>query len=269
MIEKVSVIIPTYNREKTILRAIHSVLNQTYTNLEVLVIDDGSTDGTAALVNSIEDERLKYVVLEQNGGPSNARNVGVQMAEGEWIAFQDSDDCWHENKLEKQIEYVEKNPQYSLIYCMSMNYFLNGNTLVVPPAPLPDVMEGNMLHTLLERNVVDTPTMFMKRECFLTVGGFDVTYKALEDWEFMVRFAKAYEIGFIPKVLMDSYMLNDGVSSNLGAYYEGRCKMLGQYKAEMMQEGVLESVMMDILERAQAAGILDSVKKMMMLYLSQ
>ena len=150
-----------------------------------------------------------------------------------------------------------------------MNYFLNGSTLVVPPAPLPDVMEGRMLHTLLQRNVVDTPTMFMKRECFLTVGGFDVTYKALEDWEFMIRFAKAYEIGFIPKVLMDSYMLNDGVSSNLGSYYEGRCKMLGQYKNDMIQEGVLERVMQDILERAEMSGRLDIVKKKMMLHLTQ
>lgn len=265
--EKVSIIIPTYNREKTILRAVQSVLEQTYTNLEVLIIDDGSTDGTADIINNIKDDRIKYIVLEQNGGPSNARNVGVQIAEGEWIAFQDSDDCWHKNKLEKQIEYIERNPQYSLIYCMSMNYFLNGNTLIVPPAPLPDVMEGKMLHTLLQRNVVDTPTMFMKRECFLTVGGFDVRYKALEDWEFMIRFAKAYEIGYIPEVLMDSYMLNDGVSSNLGAYYEGRCKMLGQYKTEMTQEGVFENVMQDILERAQGAGILDFVKKMMMIYL--
>ncbi len=269
MMEKVSVIIPTYNREKTIFRAVQSVLEQTYTNLEVLVIDDGSTDGTAAIVNGIKDDRVKYVALEQNGGPSKARNVGVEMAEGEWIAFQDSDDCWHKNKLESQIEYVEDNPQYSLVYCMSMTWFQNGKTIVVPPSPLPDVMEGKMLHTLLQRNVIDTPTMFIKRECFLNVGGFDVTYKALEDWEFMIRFAKVYEIGYIPEILMDSYMLGDGVSSNLGAYYEGRCKMLGQYRTEMIQEGVLEQVMQEILERAQNAGILDFVKKMMMLYLSK
>lgn len=269
MIEKVSVVIPTYNREKTILRAVRSVLDQTYTNLEVLVIDDGSTDGTANIVNSIQDDRVKYVIMEQNGGPSMARNAGVQMAEGEWIAFLDSDDCWHKNKLEIQIKYIKDNPQYSLVYCMSMNYFQSGAALVVPVEPLPAVMEGKMLPTLLQRNVVDTPTMFMNRECFLNIGGFDVTYKALEDWEFMIRFAKAYEIGYIPEVLMDSYMLNDGVSSNVGAYFEGRCKILSQYRTEMMQGGILESVMRDILQKAQAEGILETVKKMMMLYLSK
>lgn len=267
--EKVSVIIPTYNREKTILRALQSVLDQTYSNLEVLVIDDGSTDGTANIVKGIGDDRLKYIVLEKNGGPSNARNIGVQMAEGEWIAFQDSDDCWHKNKIEKQIAYINNNPEYALIYCMSMNYFQNGETMIVPPQPLPPIMEGKMLSTLLKRNVIDTPTMLMRKQCFLTVGGFDVTYKALEDWEFMIRFAKKYEIGYVSEILMDSYMLDDGVSSNVGAYYEARCKMLAEYKIEMMQEGVFERVMQDILVRAQQADVLDFVKKIMMMYLSK
>jgi len=269
MIEKVSVIIPTYNREKTILRALQSVLDQTYTNLEVLIIDDGSTDGTADIIKNVEDTRVKYIALEKNGGPSNARNVGVQMAEGEWIAFQDSDDCWHKDKLERQISYHNVHPGYSLIYCMSHVYFQGGREGIVPQEPLPAIMEGKMTHTLLQRNVIDTPTMFIKRECFLSVGGFDVTYKALEDWEFALRFSKQYEIGYLPEILMDSYMLDGGVSANLGAFYEARCKMLGQYKAEMIQEGVFDAVMRDILLRAQNMGLLDTVKKMMMLYLSR
>lgn len=267
--EKVSVIIPTYNREKTILRAVQSVLDQTYTNIEVLIIDDGSTDGTADIVKGVVDGRVKYILLPQNGGPSNARNAGVQMAEGEWIAFQDSDDCWHRDKIEKQIEYLNNNPQYSLIYCMSHVHFKDGRDGIVPQEPLPAIMEGKMTHTLLQRNVIDTPTMFIKRECFLAVGGFDVTYKALEDWEFALRFSKEYEIGYLPEILMESYMLDGGVSTNLGAFYEARCKMLEQYKADMIQEGVLENVMQDILVRAQNMGLLDTVKKMMMLYLSR
>jgi len=103
----------------------------------------------------------------------------------------------------------------------------------------------------------------------LNVGGFDTAYKALEDWEFVIRFAKEYEIGYIPEVLMDSYMLNDGVSSNIGAYYEGRCRMLGQYKEDMIREGILEQIMQDILVHAQTDGVLEGVKKMMMLYLSR
>lgn len=267
--EKVSVIIPTYNREKTILRAVESVLNQTYTNLEVLIIDDGSTDGTADVVNGIEDERIKYVVLEENGGPSNARNVGVQMAEGEWIAFQDSDDCWHNDKLEVQMAYAEKHPEYSMIYSSYNAIMHGGEQKLIPIKPWPDVMEGYMLCTLLERNVIGAPTVVMKRVAFMGSGGFDTSYQALEDWEFVIRFAKVYEIGYVPEILMDCYMLSDGVSSNVGAYFEARCEMLSRYKSEMMQAGVLESVMQDILQRAQAEGILDAVKKMMMLYLTK
>ena len=87
--ESVNVVIPTFNREKTIRRAIESVLNQTYTNLEILVIDDGSSDGTKEEVDKIA---VRYVPLEKNGGASNARNQGAKLASGKWIAFQDSDD---------------------------------------------------------------------------------------------------------------------------------------------------------------------------------
>lgn len=266
---KISVIIPTYNREKTILRALQSVLDQTYSSLEVLVIDDCSTDSTADIVKSVSDERVRYIALEKNGGPSNARNVGVQMVSGEWIAFQDSDDCWHKNKLEMQMAYAKEYSEFAMVYCMSMNYFQDGRALVIPHEPLPDIMEGSMMYTLLQRNVIDTPTMLIKRECFLEAGGFDVTYRALEDWEFVLRFSKNNRIGFCSQVLMDSYMLNDGVSSNVGAYFEARCKMLGQYRTEMIQEGILESVMQDILVRAQQGGVLEIVKKLMMLYLSR
>ena len=189
------------------------------------------------------------------------------MASGEWIAFQDSDDCWYKDKLEAQMAYAKEHPEFSMVYCMSMNHFQDGRELVIPHKPLPDIMEGNIMHTLLQRNVIDTPTMFIKRESFLELGGFDITYRALEDWEFVLRFSKIYKIGFCPQVLMDSYMLNDGVSSNAGAYYEARCKMIGQYKEVMMQEGVLETIMQDVLKRAYETGVAETVKKMMMLYL--
>ena len=267
MKEKVSVIIPTYNRETTILRAVQSVLDQTYSNLEVLVIDDGSTDGTAEIVNGIVDERVKYIVLEKNGGPSNARNVGVQMAEGEWIAFQDSDDCWHKDKLEAQMAYAGEHPEYAMIYCMYNAILESGEQIIVPPKPWINPMEGNMVKTLLQRNMIGAPTVVAKRDAFLKINGFDTSYKALEDWDFAIRFANDYEIGFVPEALIDCYVSNSGVSSNTGAYYEARCKMLGYHKNLMIREGILETVMQDILMRAQSAGVADVVKKMMMMYL--
>ena len=106
----VSVIIPTYNRGPLIGRAIASVLNQTYKDIEVLVIDDASTDYTETVVDSIKDERLHYYKLEKNGGACRARNVGISKAQGEYIAFLDSDDEWMSNKIELQYKFAkEKN----------------------------------------------------------------------------------------------------------------------------------------------------------------
>ncbi len=267
--KKVSVIIPTYNREKTIMRAVQSVLNQTYTNLEVLIIDDGSTDGTADIVREIQDDRVQYIVLEKNGGASNARNEGVKRATGEWIAFQDSDDSWRPDKLEKQMSYAGAHPEYAMVYGRIAVYLEHGEIIETPCPPWPEIMEGDMLKTLLARNVIGAPVILVKRESFLAIGGFDITYKALEDWEFVIRFSKAYGIGFLPEILMDSYMLSGGISSHVGAYYESRCKMLAQYKTEMQQLGVFETTMEDILFRAQETGILETVTKIMMAYLTQ
>ena len=100
--EKISIIIPTYNRGYTILKSIKSVLNQTYKNFEILIIDDGSNDNTKDLILNLEDSRIKYIKLKNNKGASFARNIGIQKASGKYISFLDSDDIYRQDKLEKQ-----------------------------------------------------------------------------------------------------------------------------------------------------------------------
>lgn len=104
----ISIIIPTFNREHLIQKAVESVLDQSYTDIEVIVIDDGSTDNTEEKVRLIEDERVRYLKLNNNGGACRARNKGAEIARGEYLAFQDSDDIWHKDKLEKQIRFLEQ-----------------------------------------------------------------------------------------------------------------------------------------------------------------
>ena len=106
--EKVSIIIPTYNREKSISKSIKSVLNQTYNDLEVIVVDDGSTDNTEKIIKGIKDTRIKYIKLDKNKGACYARNVGIKKATGKYIAFNDSDDIFHKTKIEKQVMYLKK-----------------------------------------------------------------------------------------------------------------------------------------------------------------
>ncbi len=264
--DKITVIIPTYNRSGTILRAVESVLQQTYSNLEILVIDDGSTDTTEEVVRSIQDDRLEYIKLEKNQGVANARNLGAQMATGEWIAFQDSDDCWHEDKLERQMEYALKHQECNMIYSRYLAKLSDGREVLSPAEPLPQVMEGAMLNTLLERNVIGAPTMLIKRDAYIKCGGFDVIYESLEDWDFAIRFAKENMIGFVNEPLMDVYMLSDGVSSRVGEYFESRCRMLATYRAEMIEVGVFDNVTMDILNRAKNMNVLEQVYQLMMFY---
>ena len=113
---KVSVIIPTYNRTEELKRSIQSVLNQTYENYDVIVVDDASTVDISQIVGGFEDDRLIYHRLSDNKGAAGARNEGVKIADGDLIAFQDSDDEWLSDKLAKQVEYLTEKPDFGMVY---------------------------------------------------------------------------------------------------------------------------------------------------------
>lgn len=264
--EKVSVIIPTYNRGDKILKSINSVLNQTYSDLELLVVDDGSVDETEAVMQTITDDRVRYIKLQKNSGASNARNVGVEYATGEWIAFEDSDDLWKEDKLEKQMDYGRMHPECAMIYCQYKMH-IEGKIALVPNRHWAGELEGDIFPWLLVRNTIGTPTMLMKKTCFQEVGGFDTTLRSLEDWEFAIRFAEKYLIGFVEEPLVDAYHSAGGVSSGTAAYYESRCKMVATYKEQMIQYNIFDTVVGELFTRAGERGLLEPVKQMLMNYL--
>ena len=126
----VSVIIPTRNRVEMLCRAVNSVLSQTFDNLECIVVDDESHDNTEKVINSFEDDRLKYFRHEKNKGASAARNTGIRQSQGEFIAFLDDDDEWLDEKLEKQVNLLENLPsKYGMVYCW-MDYYDNIGTII-------------------------------------------------------------------------------------------------------------------------------------------
>ena len=164
--EKVSVIIPSYNRANLIERSVRSVLNQTYKNIEVIVIDDGSKDNTEEIVKAINDERLRYY-KQENGGAAKARNNGVSLATGEYIAFHDSDDVWREDKLMKQMSFLKENPIYGMVYCNFMFHKMDGSSNIIPrDINVIGELDGDIFFTLLINNTVGAPTMLMKKELF-------------------------------------------------------------------------------------------------------
>lgn len=263
----ISVIIPTYNRASKLHKSIASVLAQTYTDFELLIVDDGSADDTDKVVASFHDDRIRYIKLAQNGGASAARNEGIRLAEGEWVAFHDSDDVWRPEKLEKQMEYVKRNPDFGMVYCA---YLMNveQKKIMVPNATWNGELEGDLFADLLVRNSVGAPTMMIQKRVLEEIGGFDTSLKSLEDWDLALRIAEKYKIGYVPEILVDAYMSAGGVSSNVGAYYETRCKLIGRYREQLMERGIFDHVVGDVFKRAQGIGVLEDVKKMLIHYLS-
>lgn len=262
----ISVIIPTYNREKLIERAVRSVLNQSYSKLEVIVVDDGSTDQTETIVKGIPDERVHFYKLSQNGGAGHARNEGVKLSNGEIIAFHDSDDEWRPEKLQRQMDYWQEHPEFSMVYCAYLCHLADGRTKRIP-AEQREELEGDLFAPLLKRNIIGAPTILAIKKKFLECGGFDISYQSLEDWEFLLRFARENKIGYVNEILIDVHMGNDGVSSNVGEYFNSRCRMIAMYKNNLTERNCYTQVIEDVLQQAKGCGILEQVGKMLTLLL--
>ena len=266
--DKVSIIIPTYNRAYCIERSIRSVLEQTYREFELLVVDDGSSDNTQDVVNSIEDERIRYIQMPENKGVAAARNEGIRQAAYEYIAFQDSDDVWKPDKLEKQMQVLSENLRAGMVYCAYECKTTDGSIVTVPDAKMPlHDKQGDIYHKLLCRNTIGAPTVLAHKECFLKAGLFHDSMTCLEDWELFVRIAKSYEILFLEEPLVVVHMRDGGVSSNVAGYFEARCYMIAQHKEALLQSRLFNKVVEDVLLMAKDAGVLEAVNKLLQIYL--
>ena len=209
---RVSVILPTYNRAPTLPRAIGSVLAQTFGDLELIVVDDGSTDSTADLVSGIGDPRIVYSRRERPSGVSAARNAGVALARGELIAFQDSDDEWLLDKLARQVELLDRlGREYALVGGTALRYI--GGPLISVRWPLagdgPDVDREAFLNGL----VAYVQSALFRRSCLESVGGFDEAMSRSEDWELCLRLMATHRLAGIADPVMISYEMPGSLTS--------------------------------------------------------
>ena len=208
--EFVSVVIPTYNRGNLIIRAINSVLEQTYSNIEVIVVDDCSSDNTREIVQSIKDNRVRYLCLEKNMGACAARNRGIEASRGEYIAFQDSDDEWHPNKLEVQMKKM-KDAQADVSFCNFIKVFKNEDKKREFPL---DVPEGFIEYeSLLKKSIVSTQCIIAKKSCFDEVR-FDTNLPRLQDWDVILELSKKYSVYHVDNALVNMYVQSDSISSH-------------------------------------------------------
>ena len=196
---KVSVIIPAYNAMNYLPKTVENVLKQTFTDFEVIIINDGSSDGVEEWVSTIKDNRVK-LITQKNQGASTARNNGIAHATGEYIAFLDSDDLWEPTKLEKQVHCLDNNPGTGLVYAWILSIDAKGNYRGKIYA---NTTEGDVWKKLIERNIVRSCSAAMvRRECFEKLGFFDTSLKFAEDWEMWIRIATNYSFAVIKEPLI-------------------------------------------------------------------
>lgn len=228
---KVSIIIPTYNRAGTIKRSIESVLRQTYSDFELIVVDDGSTDNTFQIVDGYDDPRLRYLRIEERRGANHARNVGIESADGDYIAFQDSDDEWRPDKLEKQMKILLEQKQVDVVFSRYLHHFMNGRMELVPNKNYTEcLLQEKIVAILAGANVIGTPTLIMRKKCFQEAGVFDEKISRFQDWEIMIRFAQKYKIAFLDEVLLDAYEMKESISTTDKNYVKGMASIVKKHQ---------------------------------------
>src|SRR5688572_7449441 len=220
----VSVVIPTYNRAHTVTDAIRSVLLQSFTDLELIVVDDGSTDDTAARIGGIPDARLRYVG-GRHAGVSAARNLGVREATGALIAFLDSDDLWQPDKLAYDVECLARHPTVDAVFTdLEKRHgdrvypsFMRQTAVFsrrlrgpVPPEGL--VLEPREMRLcLLEEVPIKPSALTVRRRAFEAVGGFDESWSSSEDWEFLLRLARGHRFVYLDRPLAVLFISADSL----------------------------------------------------------
>lgn len=186
-----SVVIPLYNKELSIQNTIQSVLDQTYKNFEIIVIDDGSTDDSAEQVNKIEDHRIR-LIQQKNQGVSTARNHGIKIAKNEWIALLDGDDLWEVNHLEEIEKMMQKFPDEK-VYVTSFEYS-DKRPMFKYPRKNTVFKIDNYFKEALKENLMWTSIVVANKECFDKVGYFNVVLSRGEDLDLWARLAREYRI---------------------------------------------------------------------------
>lgn len=223
---EVSVIIPTYNRRELVQRAIDTVLTQTRPVQEILVIDDGSTDGTGEALSRAFGNRIRYV-YRSNGGVSSARNHGLSLARGRYLALLDSDDEWLPRKTELQVGWLEARPEFGMVLCDVTR--MNAERVDVERFSRREQIpvDGQVLKWVMLNPSLVPASVMMRREVYETVGGFDESLPTGEDLDFHLKVAARWPIGVVEEPLVRAMRGHDGLSS-LARTYDDYVRVIEQ-----------------------------------------
>lgn len=233
---RVSVVLCTYDRAGLLARAVDSVLCQSFTELELIVVDDGSSDGTSELLAGFTDPRLRTLRLEKNVGQAAARNAGIRLAQAPLLAFQDSDDEWVPEKLEWQVPALEASgPETCLVYCDMVHVGRDG-TASFPGAPR--IERGRLVDAELGFYQVfglGIQSVIVRRSCLDRVGGFDERFRCFDDLELFLRLSAVFDFTYLAEPLV-RYHDTDGVSNDRHAELIARGVLLRRYATRLASE---------------------------------
>ncbi len=246
----VSVIIPTFNRAWSIKRAVDSVLNQTFRDFELIVVDDGSNDNTLEILKKYDDKI--QIISQINLGVSAARNSGIKHSRGEYVAFLDSDDEWLPKKLEAQIGYLNENPSVNI--CQTVERWIRYGKFV----NIPNVHKkvgGNIFEQSLKKCMITCSSVIMRKSLLDEVGLFNETMPACEDYDLWLRITYKYEVGLLEKEYLVRY---GGHKDQLSTKYNGNDK----YRIRSMMN-ILESCQ---LTKEQRYKTLESLERKCRIY---
>ncbi len=235
----VSIIIPTFNRSQLLVRAITSVINQKYTNWELIIVDDGSTDETKEVVEKFQEvNKISYFKIE-NSGVSAARNYGIKLAIGEWVAFLDSDDEWLPNKLSLQIEEVLKN-NFRLIHGNEI-WIRNGKR--VNQKKIHEKSGGEIFKQCLHLCLISPSAVIMKKELLREHNGFSEEFVVCEDYDLWLRVTAKEKVGFINTPIINKYGGHEGqLSQQYFAMDYWRVKSMFQIRETLRRDDYREQL---------------------------
>ena len=228
----VSVIIPTFNRAMKTARAVASVLYQTFTDYEIIVVDDGSQDNTEAVMRQFEG-RIRYVVIPSNQGVSVARNRGIRESQAPWIAFLDSDDYWLPRKLAVQMAFFEERPK--AVICQTQEIWIR-NGRYANPKKRHQKPSGDIFEPSLRLCLVSPSAVMMRRSLVEEVGLFDEALPVCEDYDLWLRIACRYPVHLIEDRLL---IKEGGHADQLSSRYQGMDRFRVQALVKLMQRGYL------------------------------